>query len=272
VGTTSAEVEAYLEQVVSTLRDHLGSELVGVYLHGSVAMGGFTAGRSDVDVLGVCAGPVSPERGRALGEALAAIPRIAAGTGLEFSLVTEASARSASAAPAFEVHVSHEEPFVTDGHDHPGDDDLPLHFAVLLARGRSLFGPGPSEVFAEPDRKLLVRSMLADIEMARSEGVAWWDDHDVPEAASMTYQVLNGARCLRYLETGELGSKVEGGEWLKGNDADPDVHALVDAALAYQRGDAPEHADERVVEAFMDRVETSLRAADTSPRSRPASA
>jgi predicted nucleotidyltransferase len=258
----NTDVEAYLERVVSTLGDHLGSELVGVYLHGSLAMGGFTPGRSDVDVLGVCAGPISPERGRALGEALAALPGPAAGTGLEFSLITESAAGTPSTAPPFEVHVSHEEPFVTDGHDHPGDEDLPLHFAVVRGRGRTLFGPDPSEVFVEPDRAALVRSMLGDIETARSEGVGWWQDHDLPESASLAYQVLNGARCLRYLETGQIGSKVEGAEWLKASDPDPEVHTLVDAALAYQRGDAPVAADARILEAFMDRVDASLRAGE----------
>jgi hypothetical protein len=134
-----------------------------------------------------------------------------------------------------------------------------MHFAMVRARGRPLFGPNPSEVFAEPDRAVLLRSMRGDIERARSEGAAWWEGHDLPESASLAYQVLNGARCLRYLETGELGSKAEGAAWLEEHDPDPEVRALIDAALVYQGGDAPEHPDERVREAFMDRVQASLR-------------
>ncbi len=261
----SADVERYLDRVVSTLRDDLGSGLLGIYLHGSVAMDAFTPGRSDVDVLAVCAEPLSPERSVALGAALAAIPTPASGGDLEFSLITDSAARTPSEAPPFGVHVNtHEEPFVVDGHDRPGDDGLPIAFAMVRARGRSLFGPDPGEVFFEPDRALLVRSMRSDIETARSEGPAWWEGHDLPESASMAYQVLNGARCLRYLETGAFGSKAEGAAWLEQHDPDPDLHALLDAALEYQRGGAPEHVDARVLEAFMDRVETLMRDATGS--------
>ena len=69
----------------------------------------------------------------------------------------------------------------------------------------------------------------------------------MPELASMAYQVLNAARCWRYLESGELGSKVEGAAWLERRDPDPDTGALLDAALAYQRGGIPNHPDERTV-------------------------
>src|SRR5262245_41075650 len=117
-----ADVEQYLDRVVATLREHLGSDLLGVYLHGSLAMDAYTPGRSDIDVLAVCAAPLSPERSQSVGAALAAIRNPASG-GLEVSLITEAAARMASGAPPFEVHVSHEEPFVTDGHGHPGDED-----------------------------------------------------------------------------------------------------------------------------------------------------
>lgn len=55
----------------------------------------------------------------------------------------------------------------------------------------------------------------------------------------MAYRVLNAARCWRYLDTGDLGSKVEGPLWLQRRDPDPDVHALLDAALAVQRGATP---------------------------------
>lgn len=264
MGAVSADVEQYLDRVVSTLSGELGPDLVGVYLHGSLAMDAFTPGRSDIDVLAVCAAPLSPARIGGLGEALVAVPLPASGVGLEFSLVTEAAARTPSAAPPFEVHVSHEDPFVTGGHDRHGDEDLPLHFAMARARGRSLFGPDAGDVLFAPDPALLIRSMRRDLEMARSEGVAWWEGHDDPESASLAYQVLNGARCLRYLETGELGSKVEGAEWLEDHDPDPNVHALIDAALAYQRGGRPEHPDERVLDGFLDRVEAALREASGS--------
>ena len=224
VQETPPDVEQYLDRVVSALRDYLGPDLIGVYLHGSLAMGAFTPGRSDIDMLAVCAAPLSPDRSTALGEVLDALPRPTSGGDLEFSLIAEAAVWAASAAPAFELHVStHDEPSVVEGHDRLGDEDLALHFAMTRRRGRSLFGPDPVEMFAEPDRALLISAMRGDIEWAHSSGSAGWGGHDQPEAASMAYQVLNGARCLRFLETGDLGSKAEGAAWLERSAPDPDV-------------------------------------------------
>lgn len=255
--------QRYLDRVVSTLRDDLGPELIGVYLHGSLAMGAFTPGRSDIDALAVCTTRLSAERSTQLGEALAAIPTPGSGGDLEFTLIAQATMRVPSEAPAFEVHVStHEEPFVVDGHNRPGDEDLVIHFAMARARGISLYGPEPTEVFPEPDQASLIRALRGDLEWARSSGAAGWEGHDLPESASMAYQVLNGARILRYLVTGELGSKAEGAAWLERNHPNPDIHALLEAALTYQRGNASDPPDSRLVEAFVDRVEATLRVAE----------
>jgi predicted nucleotidyltransferase len=256
------EVHSYLDQVVTTLTIYLGADLIGVYLHGSLAMGSFDPGRSDIDILAVCAEPLHHERRTVLGEALAAIPTPPSGGDLEFSLVTEAAVRARSTAPSFEVHVNtHEEPFVVDGSDRPGDQDLVIHFAMVRARGRALIGPEPAELFLEPVRDSLIQAFLGDIQWAKEEGAAAWEGHDRPKLASVAYQVLNAARCWRYLESGELGSKVEGAGWLERRDPDPDTRALLDAALAYQRGAIPNQPDERTVRGFVERVEAMLRSA-----------
>jgi len=251
----------YLDRVVATLRDDLGPDLVGVYLQGSLAMGAFTPGRSDIDALAVCERRLSVERSTAIGEALAAIPTPTSGGDLEFTLLPR-EALSFPGAPVFEVHVrTHDEPFVVDGHEPDGDENLVVDAAMTRARGRSLYGPEPEEVFPEPDRASLIEAFRGEAEVARREGVGWWEDHDFPEAASMAYQVLNGARTLRYLATGELGSKAEGAAWLEGIDPDPGVHAILAAALTYQRGGVPDLPDARLVDAFLDRVEVALREA-----------
>ena len=83
----------------------------------------------------------------------------------------------------------------------------------------------------------------------------------MPELASRAYRVLNAARSRRYLETGDLGSKVEGTIWLQSKDPDPELRRLLDTALAFQRGDVADGLDDRAVNAFVDRVEGLLRGA-----------
>jgi predicted nucleotidyltransferase len=93
--------QRYLDRLLLTLRDQLGPELIGVYLHGSLAMGAFTPGRSDVDALAVCTTRLSTERSTELGEALAAIPTPASGGDLEFTLIAQGAVRAPSEAPTF---------------------------------------------------------------------------------------------------------------------------------------------------------------------------
>ena len=254
------DIERYLERLVDELRRLLGEGFVGAYLHGSVAMGSYEPGRSDVDVLGVCRESLSRSERMALADALSAVTRTSSAE-LEFSLVTEQAARSGSSAPPFEVHVSTHDGAIVDGADRPGDPDLVVHFAFGRARGYVLAGPDPKALFREPDRKQVLRALLDDLRWAREEGAAIWDGHPMPELASMAYRVLNAARTWRYVETGELGSKVEGAAWAREQGEDAQEMALIDAALVYQHGGEPDAPDDADVERFVGRVESALAAA-----------
>ena len=57
-------VHRQLEAVVAAARDILGEELVGVYLHGSLAMGGFHPSESDLDLLAVVRQPMTDDERR----------------------------------------------------------------------------------------------------------------------------------------------------------------------------------------------------------------
>jgi streptomycin 3"-adenylyltransferase len=222
-----------------------------------VATGTYQPGRSDVDVLAVCRNPLGRAERRTLGEALSTLTRSSSAE-LEFSLITEEAARSASSAPPFEVHVSTHDERIVDGADRPGDPDLVVHFAMVRVRGYALTGPDPKALFREPERKWVLHSLLDDLRWARDEGAAAWEGHPMPELASMAYRVLNAARTGRYVETGEVGSKIEGAAWARERDQDERDVALIDAALAYQLGGTPDVPDDAAVEAFVGRVEAML--------------
>jgi hypothetical protein len=101
-------LEAYTATVADRLLGVLGADLVGVYLHGSAVLGGWRAEVSDVDLLGVAAGPIQAPARRGVAERLTdpALPCPAA-HGLEFSLITAAAARAPTRSPPFELHVAH---------------------------------------------------------------------------------------------------------------------------------------------------------------------
>jgi hypothetical protein len=199
-------LDAYLGKVAVGLARALGPALAGLYLHGSAALGGWSAERSDVDLLGVVARRLGRRPKLAVAARLLHPALACPGRGLELSLVTAAPPQPGS-------HL---------GGPGATDPDLLLHFAVCRRSGVAVTGAPPEEVFAEPPRAWLLERAAAELRWAVRHG-------------SFADQVLNACRAWRLLEDGELCSKLDGGEWARAR-ADP---ALVDAALAARRGLAP---------------------------------
>lgn len=219
-------LDAYLGKVATGLTRVLGPGLVGLYLHGSAALGGWSAELSDVDLLGVVARPLDQRVKRVVAARLLH-PALAcpAERGLELSLVTAAVAADPPPRPPFELHVTTAPPEPASNLGGPGatDPDLLLYFAVCRRSGLAVTGAPPERVFAEPPRDWLLQRAASQLRWALRHG-------------SFAYRVLNACRAWRLLEDGVLCSKVEGGRWARRRLADP---ALVDAALAAQRGLAP---------------------------------
>ncbi len=70
-----AQVSALLKELTAQLPLLLGSNLVGIYLHGSLPQGGFKAGRSDIDCIVVTKRKLSDTRFGTLGASLERIAR-----------------------------------------------------------------------------------------------------------------------------------------------------------------------------------------------------
>lgn len=220
---------AYGNRLAAVVDTYLGAGgLVGVYLHGSAALGGFRPERSDVDVLVVIAYAVPADRQAALGAALLAASYPCPGTGLELSVITAATAADLGDC-RFEVHVASPDEVVV-GAGHAGDTDLILYAEVCRRSGLAASGPPAWSAFGAVPRSRLVTAMLVELEWGVS-------------SASFEYAVLNACRALRFAADGLLQSKVAGGEWYLA--AHPDA-SVVRAALARQRGGAahePSHGD-----------------------------
>jgi hypothetical protein len=235
-GGPEPALDAYLATVAGGLARVLGPALVGLFLHGSAALGGWSAERSDVDLLGVVARPIGRQAKREISARLHH-PSLTcpAAAGLELHLVTAAVAADPPRRPPFELHVTTgPSPQTHLGGSAAADPDLLLHFAVCRRAGLTLAGPQPVEVFAEPPRAWLLERAAAELRWARRHG-------------NFASRVLTACRAWRYLEDDVLGGKVEGGRWARLRLADPTppggvppgAAALVDAAVAAQLGQAP---------------------------------
>jgi Domain of unknown function (DUF4111) len=222
------EPDCYALKVASATAAASGSQLAGVYLHGSAVLGGFDARRSDVDILAVCDGPMTSAQQRAVADALSEQRLSCPGHGLEFSMVTLQVAQHPVAEPAFELHLTTapEDTKVIDGHQCGGDPDLVLHFAVCRRAGR-LIGPGlpAAEVFGPVPGDLVVAQLAAELR--------WGAEHTPDE-----YAVLNACRAWRFAVDGALVSKIDGGQWALGRTLGPEQE-LIKIALDRQRSIPP---------------------------------
>jgi hypothetical protein len=243
-----AASEAYVEAVRRRVQDNLGSALVGVYLHGSAVLGGFNRRRSDIDILAVSYGEVSRAQKRELAIALSHATLPCPAVGLEFSLVTQASADVPVKAPLFELDMTTgpgKEDKITYGEDYGGSADYLMHYAVCRANGRALWGGPPTEVFADVPRQWLLEAFARELE---------WAEVNAP----FPYQVLNACRAWRFVEDDLLVSKIEGAKWARERVQDP---ALIDKALTWQGGGPEQIFDPTEVSGALRDVLLKLRRA-----------
>jgi hypothetical protein len=125
----------------------LGDTVAAVILHGSLALGDYLPGRSDVDLLAVVDDPLDDARVDALTGAMAAEPPPAR---VDLRVVTRQVAAATAPAPPMEAYLA-----LTPGSGvqverrHPGERDPVVELAVCRAHGRSLLGAPPAELIGE---------------------------------------------------------------------------------------------------------------------------
>ena len=192
----------------------LGENLVGVYLHGSAAMGCYNPAKSDLDLIVVTGESPDDDCNRAYMDMVMEIHALLSGkdaghSGIEMSIVRRNVCNPFVYPTPFELHFSamHQEWYRRDPEDYirkmkGTDKDLAAHFTVIRHRGRCLAGRQIGEVFGEVPAEDYLDSISDDIGNAREE-----------IAGNTMYHTLNLARTLAYRTEGKILSKAEGGEW-----------------------------------------------------------
>ena len=227
----------------------LGGNLVGVYLHGSAAMGCFNPVKSDLDLLAVVRESPDDIRKRAymdmVTELSTRMPENGTHGGIEMSMVRRDVCDPFVYPTPFELHYSamHLPWYRRDPEDYirkmkGTDKDLAAHFTVIRSRGICLAGLPVREVFGEVPAADYLDSIREDIAGAREE-----------IAGNPLYLTLNLARVLAYKEEGLVLSKREGGEWALGH-VPAEYHPLVRGALREYTESVPMACDETLARRY----------------------
>ena len=242
------EVAVFGDQVTEVLARTLGADLVGVYFVGSVALGGYVPGESDIDIAAVSSAALTDPQRQSVASAVVEASAACPARGLEFTLYRRQIAGARSAGADFEVNANGGPRMPTavhlDAAAEPGFWYV-LDRAIAHRSGLTISGPPARRIFADIPRGILLEAMY--------ESMAW---HRAHEKATL-YSVLNACRAWRFAAVDVLGSKLEGAAWARARWPDT---ALIDAAVALRRG---EHTtlDEPAVDALLSAVATRLREA-----------
>jgi streptomycin 3"-adenylyltransferase len=231
----SSDVRAQVERLVVLLRAHVGDDLVGIYLHGSLAMGCFNPARADIDLIVLTEHPMSLSTKWRVAQVLLRLS--GAPSPIEITFLHRADVDPWTHPTPFDLRYgeSQREQYEHDLRSGGWKDwnrralrDGGLAAQVKLARSRGvcLWGEAIEDALPDVPRADYLESVLADLAWARDRA-----------GVTLDHRVLNLARAWGYLETNAVMSKEEGGVWALG--ALPGRHAPpVEAALRLYRGDA----------------------------------
>jgi Domain of unknown function (DUF4111) len=244
------EPASFARELAEKLAGDCRGQLTAAILHGSAALGGWMPGRSDVDLLFVVADSVTEMDLRRMAVSLATLAADRPGYGIEVSIVSEAQIRDPAPPWPYLRHVVAGPGIEYRIHPQPGEDaldpDLLMHYAVCRAAGISVYGAPAASLIGQVPRRLILLYLVAELA---------WGLENAPEA----YAVLNACRAEVYRTTGQIVSKLAGGE-LALQDADPETAVLVTRALDQQRGLLPSGRSSPDAAAFVQTVASRLQA------------
>lgn len=238
--------ELQLERLVRGLRGALGANLAGTYLHGSLAMGGFDAAHSDIDVLVVVHRRLTADMRRALSDLLLDVS--AAPYPIELSVIGVADASLLRHPLPFELHYSeaHRDAYRSGEstlaqRNESGDADLVAHMLAVRRRGRVLDGPPAAAYLPMPRREVVAHAFTRDLEWALAAleraGQAREKEGEASVRAGANarrmarYLALNATRALAWIRDDAVLSKQEAAAQVARH-VEPRWHGMVEAAAA----------------------------------------
>lgn len=201
------EIQQILDKIISSYYNILQENLVGIYLHGSLAMNSFNPLSSDIDFLVVVKDKLNFKEMRELIDVLLNLSENGPKKGFEMSVLLQEDTKQIKYPTPFILHYSdyHKYKYLNQLDYICGDSDDPdlvAHIVILRKRGICLIGKPINEVFQEVPTKYYIESIKQDI-MSSREGII----------NDPIYFILNLCRVLCFLQEGKICSKKEGGEW-----------------------------------------------------------
>lgn len=207
--TAYHEVNVVVEELIAAVQSLLDEQLVGIYLHGSLALGDFDPAQSDIDFVVVTADEIASDSIAAL---MAVHQKLAAeyprwGSELEGTYVWQNAIRRYEPDKAIFPHIERGGTLQVEPHL----TDWIIQCHVLREQGVTLVGPPPQSLIdpiSPEELQQAVASLLGD----------WWaaqleDTHRLEQSGYQVYAILTMCRILYTLAHGTVVSKTVAAHW-----------------------------------------------------------
>lgn len=235
-------------------KELIGENLIGVYLHGSMAMNCFNPHKSDVDILIVIEHNITDMTKMAFMKRVVELNAQAPAKGLEISIVKRKYCKPFRYPTPFELHFSpmHLPWFKKEPEEYVKkmkgkDKDLAAHVIIIKKYGIVLFGEKIETVFGEIAKKDYFESIWSDVENAKEDIVD-----------NTMYITLTLCRVLAFLQENLYLSKRQGGEWGIKHVSDK-YHPLILQALNSYKSNQMMQVDSELANEFVDEMLVVIR-------------
>ena len=214
----------------------LGKNLVGIYLHGSVAFGCFSWERGDIDFIVVINEPIPQQTKLQLVQVLQDLNEQLPPRGFEMFTVLEKYCKTFVYPTPYELCFSsvytetYTKKLLSLSDDKRIEVGLAADFTIIKSVGVVIYGVPVENVFGIVPHEAYLDSICKDIKGAKEDIVQF--------PGSSEYAILNVCRVYAYIKDGLIISKEQGGKWGLANLPEK-YHSLIFAMLnSYTKGTA----------------------------------
>lgn len=237
--TPHPSVNEFLEGLLANIGELLGDRIAGIYLHGSLANGGFDE-HSDIDVIVMTTGSLPDDRFEALRDMHQRIARLDSpwARQLEVAYIPHDLLCQANPPATPYPHLDRGPGEVL--HKMAPDLDWNITRHVLRERGITIAGPDP-KTFIDPVSP-------EELRQAVRQGIPVWftpilnDPSEIHRLGDQTFFVLTTCRMLYTIEHGEILSKPAAANWALAA-LDARWRGLIERALSNRRQNGNDSAD-----------------------------
>jgi hypothetical protein len=203
------EYKKIIDVLSDKSKEILGDNLIGVYIHGSIAMQCFNWNKSDIDILFVVKKEPCIEVKLQFMNCVVECNKIAPPKGIELSMVLEEACREFVYPTPFVLHFSNghidwyqKDPIGYCQNMRGIDNDLAAHFTITKEYGITWWGQEIDKTFGEVPREYYLDSIRYDV-----------NDTVQNISKNPMYTILTLCRVAAYIKAGLILSKEQGGHW-----------------------------------------------------------